>query len=112
MLYKGGILKAWQKKQAVALQRSFYETLPQLPETPREQADLAWLLYDLKFADGRFTIELNKIIYTEFFPALNRITTPEAGSVEHFIDQLQSKLDKRQMGSPPDAQPLTDISIE
>lgn len=31
ILYKGGILKQWNKKQAVALQQSFYDTLPKMP---------------------------------------------------------------------------------
>ncbi len=41
MLHKGGILKDWGKKQAVAIQRTFYETLPQLPEVSREKAEIA-----------------------------------------------------------------------
>jgi hypothetical protein len=112
LLYKGGIMKAWQKKQAVAIQRSFFETLPQLPEAPRAQADIAWLQYNLRFTNGQFSIVLDKIVYTEFFSALNRITTAEAGSVQDFIDHLQTRLDKRQGGSPPDAQPLTDAELE
>lgn len=31
MLYKGGIFKAWGKKQCVAIQKSFFDTLPALP---------------------------------------------------------------------------------
>ncbi len=47
LLYKGGILKSWGKKQAVAVQRSFYQTLPTLPRVTPEQADIVWLIYDL-----------------------------------------------------------------
>ncbi len=51
LLFKGTLLKKWGKKQAVAVQESFYNTLPPLdvPDVavPRDQADLAWLIYDL-----------------------------------------------------------------
>jgi len=36
VLYKGGILKAWHKKQAVVLQKSFFETLPEIARVERE----------------------------------------------------------------------------
>ena len=47
LIYKGGILNAWQKKMAVALHQEFFKTMPSLPQVPKEQADLAWLVYDL-----------------------------------------------------------------
>lgn len=34
LLYKGSILNGWGKKQAVAVQRSFFATLPTLPKSP------------------------------------------------------------------------------
>ncbi len=37
MFYKGGILKVWGKKQAVALQTSFFETLPHTKRSSTEQ---------------------------------------------------------------------------
>ncbi len=45
MIYKGGILKAWGKKQAVVVHRNFYATLPKLrPVEPGDEAkaDIAW----------------------------------------------------------------------
>ena len=47
LLYKGGILHAWGKKQAVALQRVFFDTLPDLPGVSAADAEIAWFLYDL-----------------------------------------------------------------
>lgn len=111
MLYKGGILKAWEKKQAVALQRNFYETLPQLPEVEPEKAEIAWFLYDLESIEGQFHLSLSKTVYTEFWPALNTITTPIAGNIGDFVDILQSKLDVKQDGTPPDAPTITDIAL-
>ncbi|MFH0989008.1 MAG: NotI family restriction endonuclease [bacterium] len=113
MLYKGGILKAWGKKQAVALQTSFFETLPKLKEAPASKADIAWMLYDLKLdkKNNRLKLTQNKIIYTEFKPALRRITTVEPGKIDDFIEVLQHKLDEKLEGNPPDAPTLTDIIL-
>lgn len=73
MLYKGGILKAWQKKQAVALQRCFFETLPKLPKADKKDADVAWFLYDLVPVADNLEINLVKTVYTEFCPAITEI---------------------------------------
>jgi hypothetical protein len=40
LLYKGGILKAWGKKQAVALHRGFFSTLPDLPHVRPDSAEM------------------------------------------------------------------------
>lgn len=111
MLYKGGIFKSWSKKQAVALQKSFFETLPQLPRVKKEKADVAWFLYDL-ILDKRakkFDLALVETVYTEFEPALLKITTPAPGKVGDFISLLQDKLDERLEGNPPEAPSLKDI---
>ena len=113
MFYKGGILKAWGKKQAVALQTSFFETLPTLKEVQPQKADIAWLLYDLKTdkKNNRFKLTQDKIIYTELDSALKKITTAEPGKIENFIDVLQQKLDEKLESNSPDAPTLTDITL-
>ena len=113
MLYKGGILRAWGKKQAVALQTAFFETLPRLREVPEPKADIAWLLYDLKFhkKSKRFKLTHNKSVYTEFEPTLRQITTAEPGRIEDFIAVLQHKLDEKLEGNPPDAPTIADITL-
>ena len=110
LLYKGGILKSWGKKQAVALQTSFFNTLPNLPETDKEHADIAWFLYDLHLAENGLSLSLNRIVYTEFHPALQEITTPQPGDVQSFLDTLQNRLDRTLEGSPPDAPTLDQLS--
>lgn len=109
MLYKGGIFKEWNKKQGVAIHKSFYETLPELPETTPEKANIAWFLYDLHFSrdHNRFILRKHKTIYTSFESALFKITQAPAGPIEEFMDVLQSKLDN-QLNSP-DAPTLQDI---
>lgn len=109
MIYKGGIFKAWKKKQAVALHKSFYATLPALPEVAPEKAEIAWFLYDLELneQENRFVLSRHKTIYTAFEPALLRITQAPAGPIEDFIELLQSKLDNRL--NVPDAPTLQDM---
>ncbi len=112
LIYKGGILNKWGKKIAVAVDRSFFNTLPKLPETQRENADIAWLVYDLVLdpSKERYYLTNWQSIYTEFMPALETITTTEAGSVDDFIEHLQHKLDEKlENGYPPDAPTLTEF---
>ncbi|MFM7856670.1 MAG: NotI family restriction endonuclease [Flammeovirgaceae bacterium] len=47
IIAKGSIVKQWKKKQVVALQTSFYNTLPELPEFDKAESDFAFFLYDL-----------------------------------------------------------------
>jgi hypothetical protein len=113
MLHKGGIFQSWKKKQTVALQKSFFDTLPSLPTTTKSKADIAWFLYDLEFnADqNQYNLVLVETIYTEFEPVLLRITTPEPGDISDFIHILQTRLDEHLDRNPPDAPSLTDIII-
>ncbi len=111
MLYKGGIFRTWNKKQAVALQKSFFDTLPKLPTVQKEKADIAWFLYDLVFDNTtkQYGLALVETVYTEFEAALLRVTTPEPGNIDDFINVLQSRLGERLEGQSPDAPSLTDI---
>ncbi|MCK4819442.1 hypothetical protein KA005_26955 [bacterium] len=113
VLYKGGILRAWGKKQAVALQRSFFETLPKMRNVERERADLVWFLYDLKLNKDKKTYVLtnDEVVYTEFEPALEQIITPNPGKIEDFVELLQEKLDQKLDGNPPDAPSLGDVIL-
>lgn len=111
MLYKGGIFHTWKKKQTAALQRSFFETLPNLPTTTKSKADIAWFLYDLEFSkkENKFNLVMTETVYTEFEPALLRVTTPEPGDVRNFINILQTRLDEHLDKNPPDTPSLIDI---
>jgi hypothetical protein len=114
VLYKGGILKTWGKKQAVILQKRFFQTLPDIPRVDAEKADMAWLLYDLEAQpeENRFSLVQEEVVYTEFGPALDRIIRPEAGDIKDFIQVLQRKLDEQLDENPPDAPTLTDSEIQ
>ena len=98
LMFKGGILQAWNKKMAVALDSAFYNTLPNLTEVPKSEAEVAWLVYDLVLNANATQYELTrtKVVYTKFSEALNAITRPKIGRIEDFMELLQSKVDEKQ----------------
>ena len=68
LIFKGGIINAWNKKSAVALDKSFFDTLPKLPEVPKAEADIAWLIYDLKPPENdgtHYELFRERIVYTK-----------------------------------------------
>lgn len=101
IISKGSILKQWNKKQAVALQTSFYNTIPPLPEFDKTESDFAFFLYDLVpiKKDKVLSLKLQRIVYTKFALALEHIAKFEAGSVKQFTEILQKKLDAKRSGT-------------
>lgn len=97
LIFKGGILKSWGKKVAVILDQGFFDTLPALEEVPKDQAEIAWFIYDLEL-DSRtnlYTLIRRKTVYTKFAESLEKITRSEPGKMVDFIDSLRKKLDKK-----------------
>lgn len=113
IIAKGSILKQWNKKQVVALQTSFYNTLPELPEFDKSESDFAFFLYDLISDDETkvLSLKLQRIVYTRFTSALEQIAKFEAGSISHFTEILQKKLDVKRTGSS-DINNLENIVVE
>lgn len=100
IIAKGSILKQWNKKQVVALQTSFYNTLPSLPEFDKAESDFAFFLYDLE-PDNKnkvLSLKLQRIVYTKFASALEQIAKFEAGPISQFTEMLQKKLDAKRAG--------------
>jgi hypothetical protein len=98
LLFKGSILRQWNRKMAVAVQRSFFQTLPLLEpvdivENP-EKAELAWMIYDLQPGVGEdgYSLVLTETIYTEFDKALITISTPQIGDERVFLNRLQQRM--------------------
>lgn len=102
MLYKGGIFKSWGKKQCVAIQRSFFDTLPELPKTDKKNADIAWFLYDLIYDKGskQYHLQLEDTVYTEFQAALQKVIYTNPGKMSDFLSLLQGKLDEKMTNAP------------
>jgi hypothetical protein len=99
IIAKGSILRQWNKKQAVAMQTAFYDTLPSLPEVEKSVADFAFFLYDLDPVknEARLELTLKRVVYTKFDAALEQIAKFEAGSLTDFTQLLQKKLDAKRL---------------
>ena len=103
LIFKGGIINALGKKTAVALNKGFFNTLPKLPEVRKEDADIAWLIYDLKPPKNQgehYELFRERTIYTRFEPALNQITKSRPGKMGDFMRHLQEKVDEK-LETPP-----------
>ncbi|MDP8244771.1 MAG: NotI family restriction endonuclease [Candidatus Hinthialibacter antarcticus] len=100
LLFKGGILHAWNKKMAVALNKGFFETLPTLKPVSKEEAEIAWLIYDLEPDQTKLILKKVDIIYTKFKNALDSITKSKPGNIDAFMNILQNKVDKK-LETPP-----------
>ena len=109
LLFKGGILHSWKKKMAVAINKSFFDTLPPLTTVSKEEAEIAWFIYDLDpIRDGdheRYQLRKIDVIYTGFQDAMISITTAVPGKIEDFVKLLQEKLDD-QLETPPNNKTL------
>lgn len=114
LIFKGGILHSWKKKQAVAIDRAFFNTLPKMTSVPVEEGELAWFVYNLVLDDDRdvYELQLVETIYTRFEAAMETITTARPGPVADFVEVLQAKLDEKLEGTEPEAPSLDDIIIE
>jgi hypothetical protein len=97
LIFKGGILKAWNKKVAVALNLGFFETLPPLLEVQPSEADIGWFIYDLvkSKTENRFKLRHCKTIFTKFDDSLEKITHSEPGDIAEFVEHLQEKVDEK-----------------
>ena len=101
LMFKGGILNQWNKKICVALNKSFFHTLPELTQVRREDADIAWLIYDLKLDNktNKYNLSRDKEVFTKFEDSLLKITQTQSGDINRFIKLLQSKVDKKLNGN-------------
>lgn len=96
LMYKGQILRAWGKKMVVAVDVPFFNTLPDLPTTSEQKADICWLIYQLKEnkKSGKLQLDLDKKAYGGFDDTMKQLGTPEIGSEDEFVASLEKKLNK------------------
>jgi hypothetical protein len=112
LIFKSGILDAWGKRTAVALDQGFFNTLPKLEEIPKSKAGIAWLVYDLvrNKKSNRFVLELKRTVYTAFAESLEKITRSDPGNMEDFVSVLQEKLDEKlNNGTEPSNQTIEEL---
>jgi hypothetical protein len=103
LMFKGGILHEWGKKMAVVVHRGFFDQLPPMREVNERKADLAWLVYDLRYsaATNRYNLRRSGIKYTKFESALSTIATPTVGNVNEFVKYLEGRIKKGRFSAPP-----------
>ncbi|MFZ4801904.1 MAG: NotI family restriction endonuclease [Chlorobium sp.] len=98
LIFKGSILNSWNKKMAVAINRSYFDTLPNLVTVQKEDAEMAWLIYDLELvSEGdkeRYQLRKSDVVYTKFQPTLAALTASYPDEVEHFMKLLPELADK------------------
>jgi len=98
LMYKGAILRAWNKKMAVVVDEQFFQTLPQLASIPPQDANMAWFIYRLmpgrQAHEGTERYYLEKVteVFTDFEQVIRVMTTSSPGRAEDFIKFLQAKL--------------------
>jgi hypothetical protein len=68
-------------------------------------------LYDLEQQSDRLNLVLSDTIYTKYWAAINRISTPETGKLEDFLEVLQQKLDNK-LDNSPNTQTISDIPLQ
>ena len=102
LLFKGGILHGWRKKIAVALNRSFFDTLPKLSPVSKSKADIAWLIYDVMLPPTGAATALSyqaklvrrEVVYSKWpdflIPKL-RIPTQNASTFLRHLDVMLEK---------------------
>ena len=96
LIFKGGILNAWNKKSAVALNKGFFETLPKLHEVAKEQADIAWLIYDVRppgKSGDRPQLFREKTVYTKRPASPAEIEQNVSEPMQRFVRRLEAELD-------------------
>lgn len=100
LLFKGGILHSWKKKMAVALNKSFFDTLPRLKTIQKSDADIAWLIYDLPpetnidhKSGGARKLEKQDVIYTEWPDFLPAEQIPIGEDIRSFITRIDVLLE-------------------
>ena len=95
LMYKGGILSAWGKKQAVVLDRAFLDSLPPLKPVSQKTSDLAWLVYELKpdEENEKWQLMLDEVIYTSFAETMTHLSIAEPGPLSLFEAKLAKKVE-------------------
>lgn len=95
LIRKGVILSAWGKKQAIAVDEGFVESLQQpIIEVPLSEANMAWYIYHLGDDDrtGRYALRLSRVVYTTHEHFLQQFAVAEAGPLDSFVADLSSKI--------------------
>jgi len=96
LIYRSRILNNWRKKTAIAVDRSFFDSLLLLPGVTSDEAEIAWLVYDLVLGSEQNQHKLirHQTVRTAFSSATDSLTKVEVGPVGDFISRLDAALEE------------------
>lgn len=93
-------LCGWGKKAAVALDRFLFEALPKLPEVSRDEADIAWMIYDVASnsswndqAGRQMQLALHAVVYSRWPDFLKTEGVSASEDIGSFLKRIDSMLD-------------------
>jgi len=98
LIFKGSILNAWRKKLAISIDRSYFEALPNLVTVEKQEAEIAWFIYDLELVENgeneSYELKRDKVVYTKFQQTLSALSISYPDNIEHFIKLLPELADR------------------
>jgi hypothetical protein len=98
LIFKGSILNSWNKKMAVAIDRNYFETLPNLVPVEKQDAEMAWFVYDLEMVSSeeteRYELRRGKVVYTKFQQTLAALSASYPDNIDHFMKLLPELADR------------------
>ncbi len=97
LIFKGSILDKLRKKSAVAIDQCFFDTLRIPAEVPKEQAEIAWLIYGLEPSgntEAELHLEYGRTVYTCRPDNFHEPELFQDLSEEEVLSQLESEFEK------------------
>jgi hypothetical protein len=98
LIFKGSILNSWKKKMAVAIDRSYFETLTNLVAVEKEEAEIAWFIYDLEPVTSgekeHYELRRANVVYTKFQQTLSALSASYPDNIDHFMKLLPELADR------------------
>ncbi|MEI6639626.1 MAG: NotI family restriction endonuclease [Chlorobium sp.] len=92
LIFKGSILNSWSKKLAISIDRSYFEALPNLVPVEKQDAEIAWFIYDLELVvNGEkesYELKRANVVYTKFQQTLSALSISHPDNIEHFMKLL------------------------
>jgi hypothetical protein len=97
IICKGGVLSSWGKKTAIIVDTDFFSSLPKFQEVAPAEADLGWLVYNLRFdvVSNCYRLNLHKTVCTKFEVLVDMaggLSIPQVGSCETFVKKLKEEI--------------------
>jgi len=96
LLFKGGILHNWKKKTAIATIKESINTIGGLQVVRKENADIAWLIYNMKSAlntDSGYELYLDDVIYAKYPKECMKSGLGSCETEKMFLRRLENELE-------------------